>query len=349
MNDALSQTRRVGIDLIKSFAIFGVLVQHTAYYGFLAPVRSFGWISAAVWGSVFRTSVPLFFMCSGALLLAPEKELPLRRLFGKNYLKILLAVLVWALGYKLFHLLLDGAFSLPALWQGVKETLLFQHEFHLYFLHILLLVYAFLPLTRRFVRHATDQELRYALALWFLLGILYPTLRPYWPLTLLSAIPLQWMLNMSYAAIGYGLLGYCLSRRPLSPSAAVGLGAAGLVLTFVPTLLLSLRQGTLAEQFLGGMSVGVCLLAAGQYALLDRLGARLRERSARRAGFLSRSSFCVYLVHVVFLNLFQRWDLTAAVYPAVIAIPALSLLLWLLSAAVYLVLSRIPFVRKWLI
>ena len=349
MDERLQQTRRLGIDAVKAFAIFGVLVQHTSYYGTLAPVRSFGWIAATFWGSVFRASVPLFFMCSGALLLAPEKELPLRRLFGKNFLKILVATLVWAAFYKVFHLLPYGRFSLPALWQGAKETLLFQHEFHLYFLHILLLVYAFLPLTRRFVRDATETELRYALALWFLLGILSPMLQDLWPFTLLSAIPRQWVMNMSYAAVGYGLLGYALDRRPPSRRMAWLLTAAGLALTFVPTLLLSLRSGTLEDRFLGGMSVGPCLLAAGQFSLLNARGARMGTREAKAALFLSASSFCVYLSHVIWLNFFQFWGLTADNWPAVIAVPLFSLAIWALSLVIYLVLSRIPFVKKWLI
>ena len=44
-----------------------------------------------------------------------------------------------------------------------KRTLLFQHEFHFYYLHILLVVYAFLPALRVFVRSATRWEMEYLL------------------------------------------------------------------------------------------------------------------------------------------------------------------------------------------
>ena len=43
-----------------------------------------------------------------------------------------------------------------------------------YYLHILLLVYAFVPVARVFVRSASRRDLEYLLAVWFVTGILFP-------------------------------------------------------------------------------------------------------------------------------------------------------------------------------
>ena len=350
MNGRGAAARDVGIDMVKAAAIIGVLLLHTSTDAYALPIGSFHWVSAIVWGGVVRGSVPLFFMCSGALLLPREKDLPLRRLFGKNFLKIVVAMLVWAVFYKAFHLLLDGAFSAAALWQGVKETFVFNQEFHLYYLHITLLVYAFLPLTRVFVQHADERTLRYALLLWFALGILYPTLRPFWPFTLLNGIPVQWMMNMSYAAIGYGVLGWYLVRRLPSVRAAALLTLAGAALVLGPTIALSVKHGALETNFLEGMSVGVCLLAAGLFSLLYRFGRHAAERKIGAAAVtISKASFCIFLVHVVWLNVFLKLGLTADRYPAIVSIPALTLCNAALSYLCWLLLSRIPFVKRWLV
>lgn len=343
--------RDAGIDLVKAAAILGVLVLHTCTDGYALPNGSFGWASAVFWGCLVRASVPLFFLCSGALLLPPEKDLPLRRLWGKNILKIVVAMLVWALFYKLFHLLAAGALTAAALWQAVKEVFLFRQEFHLYYLHIILLVYALLPLTRILVKHATERELRYGLRLWFALGILYPTLRPWWPFSLLDGIPAQWMMNMSYAAVGYGVLGWYLKRRPLRSRTAALLALAGFALVFVPTLLLSLRHGALEQRFLEGMSVGVCLLAAGLFSLLHGLGERLNKtpRLCAAVTRLSKASFCIFLVHVVWLNVFSRLGLTVSAFFPLVSIPLLAALNAALSYLCWLALSHIPLVNKWLI
>ncbi len=350
MNEQSSQTRDVGIDLIKTAAIVGVVILHISTYGYGGTVLSFQWTASVVWGCLVRASVPLFFMCSGALLLPPQKALPVRRLYLKNILRIVIAMLVWSVFYKLTHLLSSGGLSAASAWKAIREVLLLDQEFHMYYLQIILLVYAFLPLTRILVRSATGRELCYALILWFVLGILYPTLLPYRPFSEIRGIPLQWMMNMSYASIGYGLLGYCLKRRPLKAGHAALLAAAGFLLMLIPTLLGSAREGEMESRFLEGMSVGVCCYAVGLFSLLYRLGQRLGEK--KRSGavtLLSRASFCIFLVHIAWLKVFVRFGLSAAAYPTVISIPVFAAAVLLLSYLCWLVLSRIPLVNRWLI
>ena len=248
------------VDLVKTAAIFGVLLIHVSAGGLSgAAIGSGTWIACLFWGSVSRAAVPLFLMASGALLLRPDRELTLRKLYTKNFPRLLAALLFWAVCYKVFNLLLWGALTPAGLVQAIKEVILFRHEEHLYYLHIMLLVYAFLPITRLVAAHATAGQMRYLLGLWFLLGILYPTVKIYWPFTLLVGIPTQWLMNMTYAAIGYTLLGYFLSAHPTSRRWTWGAAAlGGFAVTFGGTWLASCSAGALSGHFLEGMSVGVC-------------------------------------------------------------------------------------------
>jgi surface polysaccharide O-acyltransferase-like enzyme len=220
------------IYIIKAIAILGVLVIHTTSAGYRFPVLSFDWISSVFWGSVSRAAVPLFFMCSGALLLRPEKPLTLKKLYGWNMLRVLVVLLVWGMAYKIWSLAVSEGLSPAALLHAFKEVLLFKHVFHFYYLHITLLVYALLPITRLLVANASNRDWHYMLGAWFALGIAYPTLRHFWPVSLLTGFPLQWMLNMTYAAAGYGLLGYRLRQRPLSAKLGIGLTVVGFSLSW---------------------------------------------------------------------------------------------------------------------
>ena len=96
-------------------------------------------------------------MCSGALLLDPERPLTFRKLYTRTLPRVLLALFFWAAAYRLPELLCEG-FSVGSVVRVLKDLLAFRHEPHLYYLHITLLLYAFLPLTRVFVRHATERE-----------------------------------------------------------------------------------------------------------------------------------------------------------------------------------------------
>ena len=219
----------VTVDLVKACAILGVAVIHAATGAYQNQLGSAGWYSAVAWGSVSRASVPLFLMCTGVLFLAPEKELSGKKLWLRYILRIAVAMFFWALVYKFYHLAVSWNFTAESITGAVKEVLFFQHEDHLYYLHMVLLIYAFLPLLRLLTCHGDKRLLQYALGLWFALGIVYPTVQSYWPFTLLAGVPLQWMLNMSYAAMGYCLLGYYLKKYPLRRrwgALSLGLGLA---------------------------------------------------------------------------------------------------------------------------
>ncbi len=340
------------VDLVKAAAIVGVLTIHVSAAGFGAPIGSFDWLSSLFWGSVSRAAVPLFFMCSGALMLDPRRQLTFRKLWTRSIPRLLAALLFWAFCYQVFDLARTGTLNGASLVQAVKAVLLFRHTSHLYYLHIALLVYAFLPVTRVLTAHADRRQLWYFLALWSLLGILYPTVKTFWPFTLLRGIPVQWMMNMTYAAIGYGVLGHVLSRelcadgRPPKRLPWALLAAAGFAVIFCGTWAGSAVTGKLYTQFMEGMTVGPCLLAAGVYGLCA--ASRLPKRLERPMELLSGASFCVFLVHVFFLRIFQHLGWTGR-SPSLVTIPLLVLLLLLCSCAVYAVLDRIPWVRRWLI
>lgn len=286
-------------------------------------------------------------MCSGALMLQPEKELPLKRLYFHNILRLVIAILVWAFAYKLWGLYFAGQLNGAGILRSLKEILVFDQHIHLYYIHIMLLVYFFLPVTRSFVKNASEKEMNYFLLAWFALGILYPTLRPYWPLSLIQGFPTQWAMNMSYAAIGYGVLGYRLSRKKFSAKSGLILTIAGLAAVLLPTVFVSRANGALFENCLEGMSVGVCVFAAGLYIL----GMSVGEKMCRGRGFaeyISRASFCIYLCHLFAMNVLQSLGAFELVTPA-LSIPLLTLVTGAVSCAVYWVISHIPVLNKWIV
>jgi surface polysaccharide O-acyltransferase-like enzyme len=342
--------RSLEIDVCKTVAIIGVVVIHTCIVGYSYDIGSFNWVSSLLWGSISRASVPLFFMCSGALLLAPEKDLPVRKLFSKNLLRICTALFFWAFAYKGWHLLISRSLNAASIWQAIKETLLFSHEPHLYYLHILILVYLFVPVTRVFVKSATRRQMQYALAFWFAFGILYPTVITFWPFTLLTGIPVQWKLNMTYAAIGYGLLGYDLKAHPIrSRKISALLGIAGLSMVFFGTWFLSMRQGKLYQHFLSGMTLGVCLLAVGIYSACFQRKKEYSPRAAKFLRFSSEASFCIFLIHIFWISCFGYMGFTVKFLPCILSIPIIAAANILLSTIAYLVISRIPILKQWVI
>lgn len=337
------------IDLIKTMAIIGVIVIHVCSEGYTYPIASFNWISSVFLGSITRASVPLFLMGSGALLLNPEKELPIGKLFSKNILRVVVAMLAWSMLYKIYHLLDTGALSIASMWQSIKEVLLLNQESHFYYIHIIILVYAFLPVTRIFVNYANKSQLQYALCLWFAVGIIYPTVRPFYPFSLLKGIPGQWLMNMTYASIGYGVLGFYLKRYPLSLFKCIVSILAGFTSVFSLTVFMSIRRGVLYTGFLEGMTVGPAVLAIGIFGLCQHIAKTPRIGHSAFLKYISKASFCIYLIHVFFIYMLPKVGITVHILPCILSIPIITILILFLSSGAYSILVRIPLINKWLI
>ena len=132
---SVAPARDRSVDFIKTVAIFGVIVIHVTVPTFSAgEIGSPPWLTALFWAGISHASVPLFLMASGALLLPPEREMTLKKLYTKSIPRLLIALLFWAAGYKLFHMLAWGTFASWRVVFAVKEVLLFRHEDHLYYL-----------------------------------------------------------------------------------------------------------------------------------------------------------------------------------------------------------------------
>jgi surface polysaccharide O-acyltransferase-like enzyme len=139
-------------------------------------------------------------------------------------------------------------------------------------------------------------------------------------------------------------------RRPPTVRFSALLALAGFALIVLPTALVWLKTGAMEQRFLEGMSVGVCLLAAGLFSLLYLAGERLRTGRLRAAAErISRASFCIFLVHAVWLDVFSRHGLTSAAFAPLVSIPLLALGNGVLSFLCWWILSKIPFVNRWLI
>ncbi len=337
--------RDIGIDLLKVLAILGVIIIHTC--SFTYPIASSEWTMNLLFRSLAGASVPLFLMASGAVMLKSEKTLSLKKLFFKNILRIFIAMLFWAMAYKIYHLIGAGNFNIPSLFHALKEVLLFNQEFHFYYIHIILLVYLFLPITRIIIKNASKRELEYLLILWFLTAIIYPTIKPFWPINLFGGMLPQWAMNMTYASIGYGILGYYLKKYPIPAWIDVLYAVSGFFIIFYATYAASEKSGYLYEHFLSGMGAGACFLAVGIFSLVNRVKIS-GEGTKNAVSWLSKSTFLIYLVHMLVMYELKRHGFMAGA-PVILQIPVIALTDMGISIIIYLILSKIPVINKWII
>lgn len=346
MKSTIKTNRDGSIDLIKSIAILSVLFIHAYTSCFRSPMRTADWYGGMFLSAASRAGVPLFLMATGALMLRPGKDLPLRRLYGKYIPRLLIALFFWAYLYHIYDLWESGTLNSANLWFRFKRLFFFDHEGHLYYLHIVLLFYAMLPVLRVFTKHADRKTLRYALAIWFVTGILLPSVRPYYPYNMFKGIPVQWMLNMTWASMGYGLLGYALSTQKCKPWVCLILLIIGLSITFGGTVAGTLKKGSLVDSYLQGFSVNVCLYATGIFGLCRALCSGKGKPAFR---FLSLASFCIYLSHMLIVKRLKLAGFMDLTNTSVLMIPLVVITVLAACLVLYWILSKIPLIRKYLI
>lgn len=353
--EEIKKSRSAATDILKLIACFGVIVIHVSGHGVTDyALGSFGWFSCTFWDSAARFAVPVFFMCTGALMLDPGRNLPVKRIYRSYFLRILRILLFWAWAYYLFTVLgqyvLTGWYEPNGLLNSIRETLFFNHHLHLYYLQILLLVYAVLPVMRVFVRAADKKEQNYAVLIWLILGIACPLLRRYPPLKWFQGMTGFYEMNMAYSALGYTLLGWVMHARPVLKEHLrfyLFAFAGGFVFTFGGTAAASLLSGTVNTNFMEGMSPGPALMAAGLFGAVRILYAG--KESSPRLAVLTKASFCIYLIHHFFIMVFRHIGFDVFLFAPIAEIPFETAVVFLLSLAGWRILSKIPFVKDYLI
>lgn len=122
----------------------------------------------------------------------------------------------------------------------------------------------------------------------------------------------------------------------------------------IPHLLLALAFWALAYQFAPYVTRGLPRADELRESLLTLLrggqkAGRLRAAGVRLVRTLSRASFGIYLVHLFVLRLLCRCGLSAGLCRPIVSIPLLATLCGAGSFLIWLLLSRLPWVRRWLV
>lgn len=355
MNEAVKpkKGRDAALDTLKLLACFAVIVIHISGRGVSSlDIRSGDWLACVLWDCLARFAVPSFLMCTGALLLSPRKTLDIRTVWKKYFWKMLRILWFWGWLYLLFDVAGKAAAGTPPqagwLWATVCDTLLFRDQIHLYYLQMLLLVYACLPVLRVFTKNASERELDYALGIWAALGILAPVLRE--PIDRLGGVAPQITMNMMWSSLGFALLGYAMYSRPVKKERKnlyLALLLGGFAFTFGMTVFTSRAGGQVSAGFMDGMTPGPAAMAAGAFGL-----ARVRhdgETSSPRLAKLVNAGFCIYLVHYFFVLIFNHYGIDVTLFAPIAEIPAEMFVVFGLGYCAWWVLDKIPFVKKYLI
>ncbi len=185
----------------------------------------------------------------------------------------------------------------------------------------------------------------------FVFTFLLPTLLRLRPSQTVSLYQSYLNIKLVLGYVGYYVLGYYLKEYTLSRPAEYLIYLLGSQERRSPwgTAWLSQQRGALAQTFYNYDSPNIALMSTAVFVLFRYLLGVSDERSRRqRFSGVAKVSFGIYLVHVFFLMLLRNFGITALSFPPVLSVPVLTAAVFLASLAAAWLLSKVPFVGKYL-
>lgn len=341
-------------DLFRILSCFAVIVIHVSVsLSDAVHVQSYEWQVMNLYDSLARFCVPAFVMLSGMFFLRPDRELPLKKLYGKYILRIATAFLFWSV---LYALIIETTNYTPFTLYLVKKILLrfVIGHYHMWFLYMLAGLYMITPFLRTIIAHTDKRMLEYFLLLCFIFAVFFRTLAILGFIstlnTVLSKMNMHFVLGyVGYYVAGYYLHTYTLSRWKKRLIYVLGiLGAAG---TVIFSSLMSVRDGATNGTLHHYLSPNVMFVAIALFLFFkDHVSKiKLSDRMAGIVTKLSSYTFGIYLAHAFFIYLFTSLGLTILTFDPAIAIPVISLAVFISSLIVTFGLSKIPVLNRYII
>lgn len=373
-----SKKRVVWLDLLRVVATCFVPMAHLCsnVINQTAGVLSADYLALNFVNSMCRWVVPVFVMISGVFFLDKEKECDPKKLFKKNIVRMASAFLFWSFLYALQQNLLPAIGShkeIPPFSERAFINDFISGEYHMWYLYMIALLYLVTPLIKVFTDNATKKQLEAFMVLSFIFANLIP---------MLLCIPFVKQfefdtvyddLNLSFISgyAGLYIAGQYMVRYPFRKKVRTfiyAMGFFGYALTAGLNLWVSVRNDDPAKTFLNVEHASTVMIAYAIFTFFQHVVSKVefKESRVKLIKWLSARSFGVFLCHVLVMRAFQyfgiqvihlspkiaRIDLTHLPYikfPAIIGIPALTLLVLIGSLGVSWIFSKIPVLKKYVV
>lgn len=329
------KTRIKYFDTLKFLAIAGVVFLH-CFLLTNAEVLNFNMHNL---NQIGRFGVPLFLLISGALLL--NREIELKSFFKKKFVRIcypLIFFIIFAFIFKIYK------HPLTAFW----------------YCWMVLGAYLAIPVINVFVKFGTEKEIEYFLAVFAITAILYQIFNVF-------DITYSLDLNFFITPISYLILGYYLSTKEFkrTPNQIILISLA----LFIVSTILKMKFGNFFDIYpkmnlsstidLGILQIiqvsSVFLIVKNIYSehvtgIFLAIKGFLEGKVVN--GFIlsvSRASYGMYLVHMLFLRqyirpFFKTLELSGT--KMFIACSVTFISLFLVSWIIIVILGKIPYVNK---
>ncbi len=278
---------------MRIIACFAIILLHslfasTVYYE--ASMTDFDVIFERIFEHLLMWAVPVFLMISGALLLEPEKEVTLKKIYTGYIKRLLIALVVFTLIFQIFDYVIEGANGVFGEW--IQDLFLGRSWAHMWYLYMMIGLYIMLPLYKK-VTEADDKFVIYTIIVLVVFTSIVPMIGSF-GFEIAFGIPTATVYPL------YMFLGYHYRNNPLSIKISICLLAVSTAV-IVTTSCLGTNEWMLA--FSKYNSFFVIMQTVGLFNLMYRTD----FKENRFVESLNKCSFGIYIIHMIGIRAVMKW------------------------------------------
>lgn len=359
-----ASNRLIYIDILRIIASVAVVVIHVSAIGFdELQVNCLSWNICNIAESLSRFAVPVFVMISGCFFLDPDMSYSYRKV-AKKIFRLIIAFLFWSLIYSVEAVFTSKSESLgSALYTFALN--LFNGEYHLWFVFMIVGLYALSPILRKITAEKSITE--YFLIITFVFTFCISFFEKVFNklmginvfLSFISEILTEAVSNFKLDFLSgyvfYFILGYYLNKYDLSKRKRKAIYLCGIISALIiifGTYFLSFIQAEPIDSFYDYLGFPCCMVSVSIFLISKNVFSKIKLRETFVTGInsVSKLTFGIYLVHVLLIEILKNaFDISVNSFNAVVSVPVLSISIYLCSLFISYIISKIPFLNRYVI
>ncbi|NLL02511.1 MAG: acyltransferase family protein [Mollicutes bacterium] len=348
-NEKTNNNREIFADLLRTIAIFFVIVIHTtcthltASYG----TSSFKWVLLV--NAIASIAVPIFFMLSGCFLIKKDNIVNSKN--TKRIIKRVYQLLIWTLIYLLFEKYYLG-WDIDVGFQFIQS--LFRHQVpHLWFMYPLIALYLLSPIVSKLYYALDKKHIKYLLLFTFFIPLLMK-----WTIDYHNFVSIP-LFALGFSEFSYFILGKYIYdniddiKKKIDLKTTVIVSMLGLLLIIIYAFYDSFVFGMTNNPYFDYSRFPCALYCVSFYTVFILLKDKLQkipDKFKRIISNIAVNSGGIYYIHMIFAQLLSP------VYILGIGFTSNhdSLLFMILGAILYFTLSwfsinilkKIPYIKE---
>ena len=278
------------------------------------------------------------------------KDIPIKKIYSKYVLRMLISFIVWSVVYAIFA---NGSIL-------NKLSMAVQGHYHMWFILMIIGLYMCVPIIRPIVNN--NSIVRYFLLLAFLFSFFIPSI-----MTLIKDFGSENIIKVANAFysdvssmqirvvmgyVGYFVLGYYLEQISFTKKQRIVvylLGLFGFAFTIGMSSIVSLKLQSECDHYYGYFMLNVLFEAIAVFTFFKYIKYN-NDKLNNVIKHLSKYSFGVYLMHALILEqLYRRVGLTTLSFNPILSVVCISFIVFLVACVLSALLNHIPIVKKYIV